>query len=340
MNQAIPPRISVCVANYNGEHVLIDCLDSVMAQDVDALVEIIVHDDASTDASLALLRDRYPQARVIASEHNAGFCTANNRMVAQARGDFVLLLNNDATLATGALAALLRASNSQQPSGILSLAQYDWESGALVDHGCLLDPFCNPVPNLDPARSKVATVIGACLWLPRSLWLDLGGLPQWFESIAEDMYLCCCARLIGRPVQVVPGSHYRHRQGASFGGNRIGATGLSTTVRRRRLSERNKTAVMLICYPLPSLCLLLPMHLLALSAEAIFLLLTGSALNTVRTIYTPILPWLWRHRHDIAAQRRRLRATGRISASEYFSQTVWFPHKLSMLRRHGTPEIR
>ena len=82
----MPPRISVCIANYNGVNVLGDCIDSVLAQTTDAPVEIIVHDDASTDASLQLLRERYPQVELIASEANVGFCIANNRMVAQAQG--------------------------------------------------------------------------------------------------------------------------------------------------------------------------------------------------------------------------------------------------------------
>ena len=47
------PRVSVCIANYNGEDLLPDCIDSVLSQQAD--IEILVHDDASTDGSLALL---------------------------------------------------------------------------------------------------------------------------------------------------------------------------------------------------------------------------------------------------------------------------------------------
>lgn len=333
------PRISVCIANFNGERVLADCIDSVLAQRFDEPVEIVVHDDASTDTSLHLIADRYAQVRLIASKTNVGFCIANNRMVEQARGEFVLLLNNDAALAPDALSTLFAEAHGLCKPGILTLPQFDWESGSLVDCGCLLDPFCNPVPNLDPQRREVATVIGACLWLPRALWQQLGGFPPWFESIAEDMALCCSARLLGHPVRVTAASRYRHRQGASFGGNRIGATGLATTTRRRALSERNKTAVMLICYPLPALLVLLPLHALALLAEAAFLLLSGTGRAKVRAIYAPILPWLWRHRRDIAALRRRLRAAGRIGTFQFFSQTTWLPHKLRMLWRYGRPQI-
>ncbi len=55
-----PPLCSVCIANYNGLSVLADCIDSVLDQSGDIPVEIIVHDDASTDDSVALIRQRYP----------------------------------------------------------------------------------------------------------------------------------------------------------------------------------------------------------------------------------------------------------------------------------------
>ena len=109
LTQPAPPRVSVCIANYNGEALLPDCLDSVLAQDTDAVIEIIVHDDASGDGSLALLCSHYPQVHVIAASENAGFCIGNNRMVAHANGEFVLLLNNDAALAPDAIRTLLDA---------------------------------------------------------------------------------------------------------------------------------------------------------------------------------------------------------------------------------------
>ena len=340
LNIDLPPRISVCIANYNGEHVLGDCIDSVVAQTTDARVEIIVHDDASIDASLQLLRDRYPQVEVIASSVNAGFCIANNRMVARARGDHVLLLNNDAALAPDALATLLREAGQQQPQGILSLPQYDWTSGALVDRGCMLDPFYNPVPNTDPRRRDVAMVIGACLWLPRALWHELGGFPEWFESIGEDLYLCCRARLAGYPVQVSAASGYRHRQGASFGGNRADAGGLSTTYRRRRLSERNKTFAMVVCTPIAALWLLLPLHLLALTLEGGVLSLLRKDPRLWREVYAAVWDALWTQRKELRAQRHTVQSMPQRLPRRYLSGFVLRLRKLDLLLHHGTPEIR
>jgi len=332
------PRVSVCIANFQGEALLPDCIDSVLAQGVDD-VEILVHDDASTDASLALLAARYPQARVIASAENVGFCVANNRMAEAATGDSLLLLNNDAALEADALRALLAEAARLGGDAVLSLPQHDWDTGALVDRGCLLDPFYNPVPNLDPDRADVAYVIGACLWIPRRLWRELGGFPEWFGSLAEDMYLCCAARLRGIPVRCIDGSHYRHRQGASFGGNRAQG-GLRSTYRRRALSERNKTWVLLACTPGPVVWPLLALHLFALYAEGAIVSLARRDARLWREVYRPVLPSLFARGAQWRSLRRDLQSHRRIGQWQWWRGFTWMPRKLAMLWRHGLPELR
>jgi GT2 family glycosyltransferase len=334
------PVISVCIANYNGDALLPDCIDSVLAQQVDASVEIIVHDDASPDGSLHLLSSRYPQVRVIASPENVGFCVANNRMADVADGEYLLLLNNDAALDAGALQALLSEAKRAGRDAILTLPQYDWETGAPVDRGCVLDPFYNPIPNLDANRSDVAYVIGACLWIPLPLWRYLGGFPQWMGSIGEDMYLCCLARLHGHAVRVADGSRYRHRQGASFGGNRIMAGKLSSTYRRRFLSERNKTLVMVTCTPGLIVWPLLALHLLLLYAEGAAVALSRRDSRAWREIYAPVLPGLANARPTWKAKRAEAQALRRVSMAAWWRCFIWAPRKFSLLWRHGIPQIR
>jgi GT2 family glycosyltransferase len=339
LNRPAAPVCSVCIANYNGAHMLAGCLDSVLAQDIGTPVEIIVHDDASTDDSVAFLRKHYPQVEVLASGENVGFCIANNRMVAQARGEFVLLLNNDAALHAHALRALLAEARSRPSQGIFTLPQYDWQSGELVDRGCLLDPFYNPVPNLDPARRDVAYVIGACLFVPRELWSRLGGFPEWIGSIGEDLYLCCRVRLAGLPVVAVPQSGYRHRQGASFGGNRIDQGRLNTTYRRRVLSERNKTAVMVICTPTVLAWPLLAVHVFLLCIEGAVLAGLRRDARIWRKIYWASVTDTFRNLDQVHELRRDVQATRRVGLRSYFDVFTWMPRKLSLLWRHGVPKI-
>jgi GT2 family glycosyltransferase len=334
------PLCSICIANFNGATLLDDCLESVLAQSGDISIEIIIHDDASTDDSVELLRNKYPQVELLVSRINVGFCIGNNRMVEHARGKYVLLLNNDAALFPDALLTLLNTANKEVPAGVLTLPQYDWTTGALVDRGCLLDPFYNPVPNLDPARREVAMAIGACLFLSRSLWNELGGFPEWFESIGEDLYLCCLARLRGALVQVTTRSGYRHRQGVSFGGNRAASNGLQTTFRRRRLSERNKTSAMVVCTPTLFVWPLLTLHVISLIVEGAVMTMLRRTPRIWREIYKPTLKFLFHDMSYLRARRKQEQALSQITLKVYLHDFVALPHKLRLLRRHGIPRIR
>jgi GT2 family glycosyltransferase len=337
MNQQ--PLVSVCIANYNGMAVIDDCLRSVLEQEGNIAVEILVHDDASSDGSVPYIRDHYPAARLIVSENNVGFCVANNRMAAAAKGKYLLLLNNDAALYPDALQTLLAEADRLEAPAILSLPQYDAASGELIDRGCLLDPFFNPVPNLNPARQDVAMVIGACLWIPKDLWDELEGFPEWFGSIAEDMYLCCRARLAGYAVRALAVSGYRHWQGKSFGGNRVVEKRLATTFRRRALSERNKSFVMVLTYPALLLQLILPFHLALLMLEGAALALLKRDARLVSGIYLPCLKALWRKRRQLLSLRREVQASRRIGLAAFLTVFTWMPRKLGMLIRHGLPKI-
>jgi GT2 family glycosyltransferase len=334
------PVCSICIANYNGTALLEDCLASIHAQRGDVPAEIIIHDDASTDGSVEWIRARHPEVVLLASRENVGFSIANNRMVACARGEFVLLLNNDAALYPDALESLLAEANRQSSCGILTLPQYDWKSGELVDRGCRLDPFYNPVPNLKPSRHEVAITIGACLFMRRQLWNDLGGFPEWIGSIAEDMYICCLARLRGYTVVVTPASGYRHHQGASFGGNRVDEGKLKTTFRRRALSERNKTAVMVICTPTALVWPLLAIHFIALGVEgAVLTALKGSG-RVWREIYQPTLGYILRAPGWLRSLRREAQATRQVGLRRYLRCFVLMPRKLVLLRRYGVPSLK
>lgn len=339
LNRPSAPLCSICIANYNGAVMLADCLASVFTQSIVSDIEVIVHDDASTDDSVSLLREQYPQVELLVSQENVGFCISNNRMVAHARGEYILLLNNDAALCPGALESLIYAAQASNRPGILTLPQYDWQSGTLIDRGCLLDPFCNPIPNRNPKQSQVAYVIGACMFLPRAVWNDLGGLPEWFESIAEDMYLCGLARLRGVPVAALTISGYRHRQGSTFGGNRA-ERGIDTSLRRRRLSERNKTRSLMILTPSPLMWPLLCLHLVALMLEASTLSMLRGDTTLFRDVYKPAVMTPFREWASLRKRRAEAQATRTISVTGWFSVVRWQLRKVVMLVRYGVPTVR
>lgn len=331
------PLVSVCIANYNGATIIADCIASVLAQECEFPVEIIVHDDASTDASVEIIRRDFPQVRLLDSKENVGFCISNNRMAATASGKYLLLLNNDATLMPGALSTLQHNAESIGTPAILTLPQYNAATGQLIDAGCLLDPFLNPVPNLELARKDVAMVIGACLWIPRTLWNQIGGFPEWFGSIAEDLYLCCVARLWGYRVITLPDSGYLHAVGLSFGGGKVEKMRLTIIKKRRQLSERNKNLAMLLCYPAMMLLLLFPVHVLLLLIEGLVLSILKGRADIFFDIYWNSLRSSWHLRSLILGKRGEVQRARTSSLKDFAAAHTWYPHKLALLFKYGLP---
>lgn len=331
--------ISVCIANYNGNETLRECLDSVLDQTFEHIVEIIVHDDASTDNSVEFIRVEYPQVKLIASNNNVGFCISNNRMVAVAKGEFILLLNNDAALREDALTLLYAHAREQSFSGILTLPQYNAKTGQLMDMGSLFDPFLNPVPNTDPARQQVGMVMGACLWIPQELWVTLGGFPEWIGSLAEDMYLCLRAWNSGNEVRTLTQSGYDHYVGYSFGGGKVDNNKLHSSYRRRAMSERNKTCIMAIFYPMPILIALSPIHISLLLIEGFLLSLHLRSFRPWREIYYAAARETARQRKLLIVERKKIQAEKMLPLLQWLKLFTPLPRKLKLLLLHGFPKL-
>ena len=83
------------------------------------------------------------------------------------------------------------------------------------------DPLLNPIPVVDRQTRALGMAMGSCLAIRRALWNAAGGLPGFFGSIAEDMYLCLYVRMLGLRVACAATSGYRHRVGTSFGGGKV-----------------------------------------------------------------------------------------------------------------------
>jgi len=336
---AVSPLITVCIPNYNGAEYIGQCIRSVLAQERDYEIEIVLHDDASTDNSLNIIREQFPEVHVIASKTNAGFCISNNRMVDYSHGKYILLLNNDAILRPGSLKAFLLEAEASATPGIIGLPQHSLVDGALIDRGYEFDLFMNPIPIFGPGRQEVSTVTGACLWIPRQLWDEIGGFPDWFGSVAEDIYLCHAARLLGYPVIVLDSPGFDHWIGRNLGGGKVMEDKLVSTTRRRALSERNKTWVMMICYPLAALLVVLPLHFALLVAEALALLLTGTPWIKLKAIYLTLPVRLLNGFSHVIAIRKRIQSKRQLGNMKYLQQFRLLPWKFVMLLRHGMPKL-
>jgi len=103
-----PLPVTVCVTNYNGAESLAWCLDAVLALDP-APAEILLVDNASTDRSLLLVREKYPSVRIVVLPENRGPCPARNAGLEKASHPLVFQIDNDVAPRPDCLALLLTA---------------------------------------------------------------------------------------------------------------------------------------------------------------------------------------------------------------------------------------
>lgn len=112
--------LSVCIVTYNVEKYVDKCLSSLLSYTSPALdLEILVIDNHSCDHTVAMIRDKYPQIDLIASEENLGFSAANNILLEKCRGDYILLLNPDTIVEKDSLDLLVGYLKTHPECGII-----------------------------------------------------------------------------------------------------------------------------------------------------------------------------------------------------------------------------
>src|SRR5690606_36856125 len=99
-------RMSIVIVNWNTEALLSQCLASILAHPPEGDYEVVVVDNASTDGSVAMVRDEFPSVTLLANEKNVGFAAGNNLAMEACTADMVLLLNSDTVMRPGALETL------------------------------------------------------------------------------------------------------------------------------------------------------------------------------------------------------------------------------------------
>jgi GT2 family glycosyltransferase len=240
-------EVAVVIGNYQGEHVLPDCLASLKAQ-TQLPADVIVVDAGSTDASVTVAQTY--DARVL-QHSNRGLGYLYNRGADAAGSSLVLFLNNDVALERSCVEQLAAALAADSSRFAADARQLDWE-GRHTIHACttlsrgrLVREYL-PGLHLDPvspANGIVATVSahGAAMLVRRDLFNELGGFDETFFMEWEDLDLCWRAWLRGWPSVYVSEAIVRHRVGA--------VTTAAAAPRRSASSHHNLIRFALKCLP-------------------------------------------------------------------------------------------
>lgn len=207
------PSLAVVILNYNRADLLADCLESIYASPTRCELAVWVVDNASSDDSAAMVRARFPQARLIVSPTNGGFAHGNNlalrEILAGPAPDYTLLLNNDTVVPAGAFDGLVDYLERHPdvgmvgpklvlPDGSLDLAcrrAFPSPEVAFYRMAGLARLFPRSprfarynMTYLDPdVETDVDSVVGACMLLRSSVIREVGLLDETFFMYGEDL---------------------------------------------------------------------------------------------------------------------------------------------------------
>jgi N-acetylglucosaminyl-diphospho-decaprenol L-rhamnosyltransferase len=228
--------LSIVIVNWNTREHLRACLRSIYTYPPSEPFEVWVVDNASSDGSAVMVREQFPQVRLLCSEVNLGYGRASNLVLRQAEGEFALILNSDIEALPDALQILMdfmrqhpeaHAAGGQlllpdgriQPSCSeqLTLWAVFCEQSLLAKafpHTRLFGGYNLTWWSYDRVR-EVEQVVGACLMLRRQ---PDGSFPLFDERYfmyAEDTELCHRIRRAGGRIYYVPNARFKHHLGAS-----------------------------------------------------------------------------------------------------------------------------
>ncbi|MFT4615106.1 MAG: GT2 family glycosyltransferase [Bacteroidia bacterium] len=217
------PTTSIIIPVFNNWLFTYACLKSIFDH-TQGSYEIIVVDNNSTDVTAQMLSSMQG-IRVITNESNEVFVNACNQAADEAKGEYLLFLNNDTEVTAGWIEALLEPFLDPE-TGIVG-AKLIYPDGTLQEAGGIIwtdGSGCNYGHGEDPEspeycyRKAVDYCSGACLMITQKLWRELGGFDQRYApAYYEDTDLCFAARDRNYKVIYQPKAQVIHFGGASAG---------------------------------------------------------------------------------------------------------------------------
>jgi GT2 family glycosyltransferase len=242
------PLLSVIIVSWNGRRYLPACFEALVPQ-LPREAEVILVDNGSSDGTLEWASTAYPAVRLVALPANLGFAGGTNAGIRAARGELLLLLNNDAFAEPGCVDAFLAAAEAWPGAGAVAGVLTFAHRPAIVasagltarTDGLALDLWAGRgLDQLPSAPQPVMGASGGAMLVRRAMLQDVGLFEPWFFNYLEDVDLAWRALLRGWGAIVAPGARARHV---------YSATGGEGSPFKQRLLGRNRLAAIVRCWP-------------------------------------------------------------------------------------------
>ena len=211
-------KLSVIILNYNVRHFLELCVLSVQnaIQNIDA--EIIIIDNHSQDDSCRMMKERFPNVKLIENSENLGFPKGNNIGVSQAQGEYICILNPDTVVAEDTFTKVLAFAKKQKDLGIVGVKLINGTGNFLPESKRgIPTPFVaftkitglyKIFPKLfgeyyaqhlsEDETGKVAILVGAFMVMKRELYNEIGGFDENCFMYSDDIDLSFMALQKGK----------------------------------------------------------------------------------------------------------------------------------------------
>jgi len=284
------PKIAIVILNWNGAKLLQQFLPSIVCFSKSDSTEIIVADNGSTDHSLEILQNEFPEVKLLDLKQNYGFAQGYNEALKQVEADYFVILNSDVEVTSGWLQSPINLMESHpeiaavQPK-ILSFHQkthfeYAGAAGGFIDRFGY--PFCrgrifNEV-EIDAGQYDQTTEIfwatGACMFVRASQFRDAGGFDADFWAHMEEIDLCWRLKNRGFKIVFTPESTVYHVGGGTLAYD---------NPKKLFLNFRNNLWLLFKNLPGNRLILILFLRMI-LDAVAAFKLLAEFNLNGIRSV--------------------------------------------------------
>lgn len=246
-------ELSVVIVNYNGLKYLKDCFDSLQEKLQGISFEILLIDNNSVDESCGFIKENYPDVVLIESKVNLGFGKGNNEAVKKAKGDYLLLINND-TIVLDELAPVLEFIKSHKEVGAVGINMLDRNKNYLPVAGNFPNPrnmvqikkiFDKGEEFKKGIFSKESYEVdwlgGSFLILSKKLYTEINGFDEDYFMYVEDVDFCKKIADKGYKRVFLPNYRYIHYIGFNTSRNSLIIKGCEMYI-LKHLKGKNKIA--------------------------------------------------------------------------------------------------
>jgi len=222
-------RLSIIIITWNVKTLLYDCLKSLDVSHLPSDWEIVIFDNASSDGTVAMLKEQFPHVKTLVNGKNIGYAAGNNLAASHAVGDYIFFLNPDTLASQTSVRQLLAYMDEHLQVGACSPGlllpdetpqPYSFGQDPtpiyLLRRGLHRLLHNRPLHDWDVATPQtVDWVSGAAMLVRREAWERTGGFDENFFMYFEDNDLCLRMRQFGWEIVYYPQTTIIHLGGRS-----------------------------------------------------------------------------------------------------------------------------